>query len=75
LTVFIDAAFRGNLQILERIWKWALEQLTQEELKELLLDQNNYRRTAWNMAVQGGTSEAIDKLWEEAQEVLNRDEL
>jgi hypothetical protein len=65
-TVLHHCIFSGNVQILERIWKWANEQLTQEELKELVLAQNNYRRTSWNMAVQGGKSEAIVKLWEKA---------
>jgi ankyrin repeat protein len=74
-TVFHHASFSGNVQILERIWKLAKEQLTPEGLNEFLLAQNNRKRTAWHMAVSWGRVEILDKLWEFAKEVLKRDEL
>ena len=41
MTAFHRATFNGNVHILERIWKWAKQQLTQEELNKLLLAQDN----------------------------------
>ena len=69
------ATYNGNVQILERIWKWDNEQLSKEEINKLLLAQDNNRKTAWNMAVQKDKVEVLEKLWEWAKEVLNRDEL
>ena len=75
MTAFHHASLSGNLHILERIWKWANEQLTPQELKGVILAQNNHKRTAWTMAVQGGKADILEHLREWAKEVLNRDEL
>ena len=53
MTAFHHATFSGNLLILGRIWKWAIEQLTPEEIEEFILAQNTHKRTAWIMAVRG----------------------
>jgi ankyrin repeat protein len=74
-TFLHHAAFIGDVQILERVWKWANEQLTPEELNKLFLAQDYNRRTVWHLAVDMGEVEVLDKLWEWAKEVLNRDEL
>ena len=39
-TAFHHASFNGNVQILERIWKWANKQLAKKKLNELLLAQD-----------------------------------
>jgi hypothetical protein len=75
MTAFLHASFTGKVEILEGIWKWANEQLTEEELNKLLLAQDIKRRTAWHLAAERGEVEVLDKLWEWAKEGLNKDEL
>jgi hypothetical protein len=41
MNAFHHASFGGKDEILERIWKWVNEQMTQEELNKLLLAQEN----------------------------------
>ena len=48
----------GIIQILERLWKWAKEQLITEELN------NIHRQTIWHLAAANSKLEALDKLWE-----------
>ena len=67
--------FTENVQKLERICKWTNEQLSQGELHKIMLAQDYKKRTAWNKAVQRGKADVVDKLWEWAKEVLNREEL
>jgi endo-1,4-beta-D-glucanase Y len=74
-TVISRAAFNGDEEIFERVWTWANEQLTKEELKELVLAQDCKKQTAWYRAVECGKVEEIDKLWEWGKGNLNRDEL
>ena len=47
MTVLYHAKYGGDVQILERIWKWANVQMTKEELNKFLLAQGDERRTAW----------------------------
>jgi len=74
-TVLHHASHSGNEEILERIRKWAKEQLKPVKLNKLLLAQNNLRKTAWHVAAKWGKVEVLDKLWDCAREVLNIDEL
>jgi hypothetical protein len=53
-TLLEHASYSGNVKILERIWKLVKEQLTPEELNNLLLAQNKRRDTAWYVAAQRG---------------------
>ena len=69
------ATFSGNVQILERIWKWAKEQLTSEELYKLLLTQGYIRQTAWHVEAKRSKLEILDNLWEWTKKVVNTDEL
>ena len=43
------------------------EQLTPEEIKELVLAQNNLGRNAWHVAAWLVKVEVLDKLWELAK--------
>jgi hypothetical protein len=63
------ASISGNVRILERIWKWAKEQLTTEELNKLLLTLNYYRATDWHVAARWGKVKVLNKLFEWAKEV------
>jgi hypothetical protein len=69
--ILYQASYSGNVQILERIWKWAKEQLSPEELNNLLLAQNKRKKIAWHVKVRWVKVEILDKLWEWAKEVLN----
>ena len=75
MTVLYHAKYGGDVQILERIWKWANVQMTKEELNKFLLAQGDERRTAWYGAANRGNLEVLEKLWEWAKEFINCDEL
>jgi ankyrin repeat protein len=40
-----------------------------------MLKKDKDRQTAWHVAVRRGKVEVLDRLWEWAKEVINRDEL
>jgi len=69
------ASHSGNLQMLERIWNLAKEQLTPEDLNKLLLAQDYQRRTAWHVASKRCDVEILVKFRKWAEKVLNTDEL
>jgi ankyrin repeat protein len=51
MTAWHVAAERGNWQALEKMWEWAKEKLTTEELNtKLLLAKDNRERTAFHAA-------------------------
>ena len=49
-TALHHLTLRDNIQILQRIWKWASEQLTAEEDSEL---------NAWHVAAKTGNTEKV----------------
>ena len=51
------------------------EQLTPGKLIKFLLVPDNYMQTAWHFAADWSLVEVLDRLWEWAKEVVNRDEL
>ena len=72
MNAFHHLILRDNIEILDRIWKWATEQMTPEELNKLILAQDIRRRTAWHLAAKWWRVKTFDKLWEWVKEVLNR---
>jgi hypothetical protein len=61
--------------LLGRIWKWAQEQLTPQEVNhKLLLDENKYGQIAWHLAAACGNIQALVKLWEYAKDQLTPEE-
>jgi len=48
----------GIIQILQKLWNWAKEQLTTEKLN------NTDRQTVWHLTAAKSKLEALDKLWE-----------
>ena len=54
---------------------WANDKLTPEKLIKFLLAHDIIKQIAWHFAADWSIVEAIDRLWEWAKEVLNRDEL
>jgi hypothetical protein len=51
-TVWHRAAKEGNMLLFEKIWGWAKETLTPEQLyNELFLSQELWGKTAWHIAL------------------------
>jgi ankyrin repeat protein len=70
------AALGGNLQVLEKLWEWAKENLTKEEISNhLLLATDNTGKTAWHMAAENGKLAVLQKIWERAKENLTTEEI
>jgi ankyrin repeat protein len=75
-TVFDIAADQGRLEILQKVWEWANEKLTTEEInKKLLLATDNEERTVLHIAALHGTLEILKKAWVWANEKLTTDEM
>jgi ankyrin repeat protein len=70
------AAAWGNIQLLQKLWKWAKEKLTTEDLNnKLLLDKDKRGQTTWQVAAQWGNLHFLQKLWEWAKEKLGTENL
>ena len=69
-TAWHTAAKRGNSEILQKIWDWAKENLTKEEINnKLLLVTDEEGRTAWHIAPERGNSEILQKIWDWAKKM------
>jgi hypothetical protein len=65
------AAVCGNIQVLQKLWEWAKEKLTTEDLNnKLLLAKDKRGQTAWHVAAECGNLELLQRLCEWAKEVL-----
>jgi hypothetical protein len=68
------AAKNGN--IVEKIWEWAKEKLTTEELNnKLLLAKYDVEQTVFHIAAEGGKTQVIQKMWEWSTEKLSAEEI
>jgi len=75
-TAWHYAAKFGNSNILQKVWEWAKESLTKEEINDkLLLGTDKDGRTTWHYAATRGNSEILQKLWEWAKENLTKEEI
>ena len=69
------AATWGNSDILQKLWEWAKENLTREEINNnLLLDTDKDGRTTWHRAAEWGNSEILQNVWMLAKENLTTEE-
>ena len=69
-TAWHIAAERGNSEILQKLWEWAKENLTTEEINnKLLLMTDEEGKTAWHIAAKRGNSEILQKEWEWAKKI------
>ena len=68
-TAWQNAAGRGEVEILEKLWDWAKKlQLKPEELRnELLLSKDEFNKTAWHKAAERGEVAILEKLWDWAK--------
>jgi ankyrin repeat protein len=61
-TAWDIAAYKGNEEILEKLWCWGREvQVNHKD--NLLLSKGNYGETAWIIAALEGNKEILEKLW------------
>jgi endo-1,4-beta-D-glucanase Y len=69
------AAAQGRLKMLQKIWEWANEKFTTEEInKKLLLTTDDEGRNVFYMAAEQGELELLQKIWEWAKETLTIEE-
>jgi hypothetical protein len=54
------AIFRGQVEVLHKMWEWAKEVLTQEELHYIWFAKDRDERTAWLMAAKRGELELLN---------------
>jgi ankyrin repeat protein len=45
---------KGQIELLHKLWEWAKEVLTQEELNNMFLAAVRDERTAWHIAIEKG---------------------
>jgi len=69
-TAWHIAAERGNSEVIQKLWEWAKENLTTEEINnKLLLMTDEEGKTAWHIAAKRGNSEILQKEWEWAKKI------
>jgi len=52
MTAWHMAVYEGQIEVLQKLWEWAKEVLTQEDLNDMLyLAKDKYGKTAWHMAL------------------------
>jgi len=64
MTAWHMASEKSQIEKLHKLWDWAKEELTQEELKNMILDKDYFQRTAWHMVAKKGRIEVLHKLRE-----------
>ena len=70
-TVWYWAAERGHLESLKKLWDWAKENLTREEIyNKFLFGTGNWNPTAWYWAANRHHSKKLEKLWESSKKKL-----
>ena len=75
-TVCHVAAEEGKPEILHKVWEWAKEKLTTEEINNnLLLATDCYGRTVWHAAAEEDKPQILQKVWELAKEKLTTEEI
>ena len=66
------AAEKVEIEVLQNLWEWAKEILTQEELNNMFLAEELLGRTAWHMAAEKGQIEVLYILSDWFKKVLNK---
>jgi len=75
-SAYFVATERGNIQVLKKLWEFANEKLSTEEINnKLLLDTDKEGMTGWHRAACEGKLETLLQLWEWATEKLKTEEI
>jgi len=63
------AALWGKQDVLQKIWNFAKESLTEEEVKNnLILATDSDGNTAWHLAALRGNQDVLQQIWEFAKD-------
>jgi ankyrin repeat protein len=65
------AAQRGSVELTDKLWGWAKEELPDTDLlmNKLLLSRDMHGVNAWHLAAKAGSVEILRKLWDWAKEL------
>jgi len=75
-TAWQQAVFSHNIQVLQKLWECAKENLTAEEINNKLLLATDYEgRTAWHLAAEWGNLGILQQVWQWAKEKLTTEEI
>jgi len=74
-TVWFMATERGNIQLLQKLWKCAKDNLRKEEINKLLLATNGRGSTVIHIGAERGEMEVLQKIWEWAEVNLTTEEI
>jgi len=73
-TAWPQAADRGRLETLQKVWECAKEILTKGEINKLFLFTDNLGKTSWQLAGISGNSKTLLKEWHCAKDILRTEE-
>jgi ankyrin repeat protein len=75
-TAWHRAAGWGKLDVLQKIWDLAKDNLTREDIKyKLLLATNGEENTAWHWAARWGKLDVLQKISDLAKDILTTEEI
>jgi hypothetical protein len=75
-TAWHNAIYQNNIHILEKLWEWAKENLTTDEINnKLLLATDDNGRTVWHVAAEWCKPKILQKVWVVAKEKLTTEEI
>jgi ankyrin repeat protein len=75
-TAWHVAAVCGELDVFEKIWGSAIDNLTREEIKSMFILARDIKgNTAWHMAAFWGQLYVLHKIWDLAKDILTREEI
>ena len=69
------AALHGQTEMLQKLCEWSTDNLSAEEVRELLLTKDKWKQMAFHFAAQHGKTEVLQKLWEWSTEKLSSEEV
>lgn len=74
-TFLHEAAKRDNTKEFDKLWGWATEKLSAEELRETLLAKDHLKHTVFNVAANRSNNEVFRRMWKCAREKLTVEEI
>lgn len=74
-TFLYVAAKSANTKEFEKLWDWATENLTVEELKESLIAKDHVDHIIFNVASNRTNNEVFQKLWKYATDNLTLEDI
>jgi len=70
------AAEGSNKGLLQKIWDFVKDNLTTEEIKNIvLLATDRDGDTAWHLVAEGSNKDLLQKIWDFAQDILTAEEI